>query len=119
MKFKQFFFFVAALILLISCGQQHDAEIIVKQFIAENAVDASNINILEFNKLDSTKLINDSIIGVMQSKHDEMFKENIEYSVKQSGRILYIVRMRYTYNSDTISKTFYLDESLQNVVSFK
>ncbi|MCK8623157.1 hypothetical protein [Prevotella sp. E13-27] len=119
MNIKHFFLVCASFALLSSCGQQSDAEQLVEQFITDYAVDPTQIDVIEFNKLDSTKNINDSIVNAMQSKTDELFKNDIDYSVKQSGRMLYFIRMHYAYKGDTLSKTFYIDESMQHIVSFK
>ena len=73
----------------------------------------------DFKSLDSTKHLTDSIILSMQARGGEQFQQNIDYPVKTAGRMLYYLRMSYVHGGDTLQNTFYLDEELQNVVSFK
>ncbi len=104
---------------MFSCGKQHDAEQLVEQFIEQNAVAPEKIENRDFQKMDSTKLISDSLILDMQQRQNDVFKSGIDYPVSTSGRILYIVGMRYTYEGDTLRQTFYIDESFGHIVAFK
>jgi len=105
--------------LLTACGQQQDAENLVKEFIAENAISPNQIDIVSFGKLDSTKVIHDSLIVDMQQRENPVFKKDVKYSSEQSGHMLYLLRISYAYEGDTLTNTFYLDEQLQHVVAFK
>ena len=105
--------------LFSACSQQSEAESIVKEFIEQNAIAPEKMEHKEFANLDSTKVVRDSLIKVMQNNKHELYKDNIEYLQQNSGRMLYYLRMKYVYEGDTLSQTFYLDEQLQHVVSFK
>ena len=106
-------------LLFMSCGQQHDAEQLVEQFIDQYAVAPEQIENRSFQDLDSTKLISDSLIGVMQQRHHELFKNGIDYPVQSAGRKLFFLGMYFTYQGDTLRQTFYIDESLEHIVAFK
>lgn len=111
--------FAALLLLVTSCGQQHTAEGLVSDFIETNALHPEKMIEREFQRLDSTRFVNDSAISVMQAKENDLFKSDISYEVATAGQMLYYLRVKYVYEGDTIRNTFYLDEQLEHVVSFK
>ncbi len=102
-----------------SCSRQGTAERLVKEFVAQNAVDPDEMVTLSFGELDSTKVIRDSLILDMQTRENPLFKKDIDYAVKTSGRMMYFVRMKFTYRNDTLQHTFYMDEALRQVIAFK
>jgi len=106
-------------LLFASCGQQKEAEQLIEEFIDLNALTPAKIENRTFQKMDSTKNISDSLVIAMQERSHELFKESIEYPIKTSGRMLYFIRMNYTYEGDTLSQTFYIDESFKDIVAFK
>jgi len=110
---------IVGLFLLTACGQQHEAESLVSAFIAENAVSPEKIDIFSYGKLDSTKVIGDSLIADMQQRENSVFKKDVKYGSEQSGRMLHLLRINYAYEGDTLTNTFYMDEQLQHVVAFK
>lgn len=104
-------------LVAVSCGKQHKAESTVKDFLNQNmtATDYS----ISFNKIDSTKNLTDSMIIVMKNnaKKNSLFKKDIEYG---TGNKPYIFTKTKIYDGkDTVPYTFYLDNTLKNVVSFK
>jgi len=105
--------------LLIGCGPQKDAERLVDQFIEQYAVEPAAIQNVSYQHIDSTKLVSDSLIGVMQQRSHELFKDGIDYPVKSKGNKLYYIRMKFTYKGDTLRQTFYIDEALEHIVAFK
>jgi len=108
-----------AVISLAGCGKQWKAEELVEQFIEQNAQNPEKINRLSYGRLDSTRHISDSLLLSMQAKDHAQFKAGIGYEAKTSGRILYLLRMKYEYEGDTLSNTFYMDEHIQQIVGFK
>lgn len=106
-------------LLITACGRQGDAESLVKDFISQNAVDPEKVVLLDFGNLDSTKVIKDSVIQTLQERENPVFKKDINYAVKTSGRMLYFLRTQLVYEGDTLRQTFYLDEQLQQVVAIK
>jgi hypothetical protein len=105
--------------LLIGCGPQKDAERLVDQFIEQNAIEPTAIQDVTYLRIDSTKMISDSLIEAMQQRSHELFKEEIDYPVKSKGNKLYFIRMKFTYKGDTLRHTFYIDETLEHIVAFK
>lgn len=111
----------ASVLLLTACGQQHDAKVLVKNFMKENLKDATSLSSVNFGKLDSTKRINDSIITKMRAftKESERYKNNIMYSAEPAGNTLMMLRVEYILNKDSCSDTYYLDKELTRVVALK
>ncbi len=120
MKHKTITLYVLLMSLLsFSCTKQFKAEGVVKDFIEQNAVSPDKFEDCDFASIDSTKHINDSIILSMQTRGNELFKSDINYAAKTGGRMMYFIRMKYVYDGDSLQNTFYLDEQLEHVVSFK
>ena len=105
--------------MFTSCGQKHKAETVVGDFIEAYAKDPDAIRKRDFVRFDSTKVIGDSLVKVMQTREHELFKQPIPYPVASAGRMLYLVRMNYVYDHDTLTQTFYIDEQMEHVVAFK
>ncbi len=109
---------ISALLLFTSCGQQHKAESLASDFVAENMVDPSAISGKDFADLGTTRHLSDSLIKVMRQRGAEGFKKNIKYGEIPQGDLIYL-RMQYVKDGDTLSNTFYLDEELASIVAFK
>ena len=111
------------MLLSVSCGQQHDAEHIVKEFMKENMKDAAAMSSLDFDRMDSTRLINDSIITSIRAHAGEsgIYKTEISYGNGKSGKgkKLFILRARYRVDDVDWCDTYYLDADLKRVVAFK
>lgn len=110
-----------AVLLLASCGQQHDAERIVKDFMETNMKDGAQVSSLDFDDMDSTKLITDSVITRIRAtaKEAALYKSDIRYSGRNGVKKLYILRARYYVNKEEQCDTYYLDAGLTGVVAFK
>lgn len=110
-----------AVLLLASCGQQHDAEQIVKDFMETNMKDGAQVSSLDFDDMDSTKLITDSVITRIRAtaKEAALYKSDIRYSGRNGVKKLYILRARYYVNKEEQCDTYYLDAGLTGVVAFK
>ena len=109
---------ISVLLLFASCGQQHKAESLAKDFVAENMEDPSAISGKDFTDLGTTRHISDSMITVMRQRGAVGFKKGISYGEKPTGD-LYYLRMSYICNGDTLQNTFYFDSELKEVVAFK
>lgn len=104
-------------LVAVSCGKQHKAESAVKDFLYQNMTAADYS--ISFNKIDSTKNLTDSMIIVMKNsaKKNRLFKKNIEYG---NGNKPYIfTKAKICNGKDTVPYTFYLDNTLKNVIAFK
>ena len=110
---------IALLLLFASCGQRQQAKHLAEQFVEQNASDPSKLHITNFGKLDSTRLLNDSIIEAMRRLPAPIYKTGIAYpSLPAPGKLL-LIRMNYEYEGEQWSNTFYFDEGLTQVVAFK
>ena len=109
------------MLLLASCGRQHQAKGIVKDFVKAYATE--EIDITSFSDLDSTKVISDSLIFALRdkAKSDPLFKKDFQLADKPDGSTLLFIRMRYQLPGDTLeqSRTFYFDKDLTGIIAFK
>lgn len=108
----------AVVLLFVACGQQHDAEQVVKAFVDDNMEQPEKVTSRDFADLGQTRHISDSLITVMRQRGAEGFKQGIQYGGMPQGDLFYL-RMKYVKGGDTLSNTFYIDEKLQEVVAFK
>ena len=109
---------MSALLLFASCGQQHKAESLAKDFVAENMDNPSAIRGKDFADLGTTRHISDSLITIMRQRGASGYKKGISYGKMPTGD-LYYLRMSYISNGDTLQNTFYFDSELSEVVAFK
>jgi len=112
----------SAALLFASCGQQHKAESLVKDFMEQNLKDASALTKVEFNDIDSTRYINDSIVTVIRQntkKSALQYKTDISYGKVPMDRMLIMARVNYCINNKEYSDTYYMDMELTNIVAFK
>ena len=110
---------VSTLLLLASCGQRYEAKQLAKDFVDTYAVNPEKIDITDFSKLDSTKVISDSLVQVLRKKADPLFKNGIKYTAEKQGDKLLYIRMRFNYEGEEMAKTFYFDPDLEGIVMFK
>ena len=99
-------------LLLAACGQQQRAKSVVKDFMA--TYQKGDVSYLDFSDVDSTKVLTDSLIRVMQQQagKDVTFQ-------KRTSTTLLLIRAKYLLDDDTCSTTFYLDPSTMGVVACK
>ncbi len=119
MSFKYIIAGLAVVSLLSGCGKQHKAESIVSDFLDENL--KSSDYSASFTKIDSTRLVSDSIVGVMRrsAEKNTSFKSGIKYDAEASQRMYIFTKAIIRLGDDTIRQTFYLTPDLKHVVSFK
>ncbi len=115
--FKRYMVVLAVVLLFTACGRQHNAESAVQDFIEANHSNAGDVEVLSCSKIDSTKVLSDSAIAVMQHNAAPGFNKGIEYPARKS-RLLYVLRTTYLSGSDTCGATFYLNSDMQ-VVALK
>lgn len=113
------FVLIAAAMSLVGCGKQYEAENKVKDFLDENMLvkDYS----VDFQKMDSTAHINDSIISRMKdaARENKLFKKDINYwTGENKGKHVYLQTKIYV-GKDTVTHTFYFDTHLSGVMAFK
>ncbi len=100
--------------------EKSKAESMVKDFLKENLVE-NDFKVMDFSRLDSTTFVSDSMAHMMRMKmaNNPLFKPEMNYQKGHKTRKLYFIRVKYRIEKDTILQTFYFDDELSRVVSFK
>lgn len=106
------------LMLFAACGRKQEAKFIVKDFMEAYVDDYVKVSFLDFNDVDSTRAISDSLIQVLHDRTPAHFSRNISYQ-QRGGKTLWLIRTRYLMGEDTCSATFYIDKAMNGVVAFK
>ena len=112
---------MVATLLLIGCdAEESTAKKLVKDFLKENLVN-NDFKVMSFSALDSTKHITDSVFKVMRAEaaQDKAFKKDIQFAEGPKTKKLYYIRIKYRLDNDTCLQTFYLDDQLTRIVSFR
>ena len=109
---KHLIYIIGVTLLLTACGQQQRAKSVVKDFM--ETYQKGDVSYLDFSDVDSTKVLTDSLIRVMQQQagKDATFQ-------KRTSTTLLLIRAKYLLDDDTCSTTFYLDPSTMGVVACK
>lgn len=119
---KRFYIIIGiGLLLFASCGQQHQAKEVIREFMEQNVKDASSRSSISVVKFDSTKVLSDSIIYLMRHNADtiQRYQKGIKYAEGVIGGKLYVARITYSINGVECSDTYYLDDLLTRVIAFK
>lgn len=119
LSFKAAFTCLAAVVIMSGCGKQHQAESVVSDFLDNNL--KTDDYSASFTKIDSTKLVSDSMIGIMRKNAEKntAFKSGIKYEGKAKQRMYVFTKAIISIGNDTIRQTFYLTPDMTQVVSFK
>ncbi len=109
------------MLLSVSCGQQHQAKVVIQDFIDQYATNPSSFGSISISKFDSTRILNDSVINRMRANADTIkrYQKSITYANSAPGKKLYVTRINYFFDNEKYSDTYYLDENLTNIVAFK
>lgn len=121
MKLKKYALGLIVL-LFAACGQQYDAESLVKDFMDEYLKDVGSLSSIDFERIDSTTRINDSIINNMKqfTAKSGRYKQDLKFSPKSdSENTLIILRVEYKQNNEIYSDTYYLNKELTKVIAIK
>lgn len=112
---------LAVAMAFTSCNREKSrAQSLVKDFLKENLVE-NDFKVMDFSKLDSTKVVSDSLFQLMREKGEKNshFKQPLAFPDGPRTTKMYFIRVKYRIEKDTILQTFYLDDELSRVVSFK
>ena len=109
---KNVIYIIGIVLLLAACGQQQRAKSVVKDFM--ETYQKGDVDYLEFSDLDSTKVLTDSLINVLQQQAGK----DVTFQKRTSSTLL-LIRAKYLLDDDTCSTTFYLDPSTMGVVACK
>lgn len=120
---KQYLYIIIGMSLLLfaSCGPQQEAEELVEQFMKQNMKEELDISGLHFTDIDSTRLINDSVVISLRqlAKRASRYQGNIKYAPDQPFKQLITTRVKYYIEEKEYSDTYYLDMDLTRIVAFK
>ena len=111
-RLKNLIYIIGVMLLLTACGQQQRAKSVVKEFM--ETYRQGDVDYLEFSDVDSTKMLSDSLINVLQQQAGK----KVTFQKRNSTTLL-LIRAKYLLNDDTCSTTFYLDPSTMGVVACK
>lgn len=112
--------FVATLLLTVGCSKQYTAKSMADDYLEQNAKEPSMMQHRNYLDLDSTKLLNDSIVMALRTYNHPRMNATGEPDVPaKAGRMLYVLPMKYYYNGEPERLTFYFDEQLQHIVAVK
>ena len=126
MKNKLTFLAMGLVLALTSCGDQHKAQSLVKDFLNEN-LEERDCSYERFSRLTPTAMIDMNGVKDMRQLMSQMpyMKKNINYQDASaiSDTLLYI-RATYKLTDKTgkeqeLTQTFYMDKALTRVVAFK
>lgn len=121
MRLLYHMFIVVMLLSVLSCGQQHKAESVVKGFMEKNMLDGKKPSNIVFHDMDSTTYITDSLVHVMRNalKQSDRYSHDITYSSANMDSYLKVIRVEYKLDGQKYSDSYYLDNEITGVVSLK
>lgn len=121
MRLLYYMFIVVMLLSVLSCGQQHKAESVVKGFMERNMLDGKKPSNIVFHDIDSTTYITDSLVYIMRNvlKQSDRYSHDITYSSTNMDGYLKIIRVEYKLDGQKYSDSYYLDNKITGVVSLK
>lgn len=111
----------APILLATSCGQQYKAKRLAEDFMKSNLRDATQLNVTKLSSLDSTKVLNDSIVSDLRQRAERAphYKRGIAYAPGTVARKLFLSRVSYELGGKRHQDTYYFNDSLTRVVAFK
>ena len=120
MKIKQALL-VPAMLVLASCGPQHQAESAVEEFLQNNIADNSTLQISNYGDLDSTRYLNDSTISALQAQEEKspIYNKGIKYADRKETQMLMFIRVTYNVNGKEHHDTYYLNKEMTEVIAIK
>lgn len=123
---KLFFVLTLGLVLVFtSCGDQHKAQSLVKDFLKEN-LENEDCSFERFSQLTPTAMIDLDRVKSMRQEMSKLpyIKADINYSEGELPDTLLYLRATYKLTGNDgkdqeLTQTFYLDKGLTRVVAFK
>ncbi len=125
---KKFFWILILgfVLAFTSCGDQHKAQSLVKDFMSENLEEGNDCSFDRFSRLTPTAMISFDQVKMMRSHMGKLsyIKKNIDYKDGAYPDTLLYIRATYDLTSPAGSKqqvtqTFYMDKALTRVIAFK
>lgn len=109
------------MLLLTSCGQQHQVKETIQDFIDRHAVEPESFSSIDIIKFDSTKVLQDSVIQMLRTNADTIkrYKSPIKYDDAPMGNTIFTARITYSINNKKFCDTYYLNQHLDGVIALK
>lgn len=104
--------------LFMGCGQDHQARSLIKDFVKSD-MSIEDFDILQWSDIQSAHFVSDSIIQVMRQRAVECRQVKPSTKYHQRTDDLKFIHVKYVTHKDTVKQTFYLDDAMTGIVSFK
>lgn len=125
MKIKFSILFLGIVLLFTSCGEQHKAQSLVKDFLNENLID-NDCSFERFSKLTPTAMINVERLAAMRKDIETLpiVKKGIQYGSNDLPDTLLYIRATYKLTGkngekEKFTQTFYMDKGITHIIAFK
>ena len=125
MKIKFSILLLGIVLLFTSCGEQHKAQSLVKDFLNENLID-NDCNFERFSKLTPTAMINAERLAAMRKDIETLpiVKKGIQYGSNELPDTLLYIRATYKLTGkdgekEKFTQTFYMDKGITHIIAFK
>lgn len=125
MKIKFSILFLGIVLLFTSCGEQHKAQSLVKDFLNENLID-NDCSFERFSKLTPTAMINAERLAAMRKDIETLpiVKKGIQYGSNELPDTLLYIRATYKLTGkdggkEKFTQTFYMDKGITHIIAFK
>lgn len=112
-------------LVLTSCGDQHKAQSLVKDFLNEN-LENEDCSFKRFSQLTPTAMIDFNRVKSMCQEMNQLpyMKKNIDYNDGTFPDTLMYLRATYQLTThdgkkEELTQTFYLDKALTRIIAFK
>lgn len=116
---------LAFLLLFTSCGEQHKAQSLVKDFLKENLTN-QDYSFERFENIARTAMIDAKKVEQLRKDAKKLpcVSSNIQYQKGNLPDTLLYVRATYTLTGkdgkdQKLTQTFYMDKELTRVIAFK
>lgn len=114
------------MLVFTSCGDQHKAQSLVKDFLQDNLKEGNDCSFERFSQLTPTAMIGLEQVKTMRKDMDRLpyIKSGINYQDGSLPDTLLYIRATYKLQGNTdkeeeLTQTFYMDKGLTRVIAFK
>ena len=114
------------MLVVTSCGDQHKAQSLVKDFLQDNLKEGNDCSFERFSQLTPTAMIDFNRVKSMRKDMDRLpyIKSSIKYQEGSLPDTLLYIRATYKLKGNTdkdeeLTQTFYMDKALTRVIAFK
>lgn len=104
--------------LSVGCGQDRQARSLVEEFVKSD-MSIEDFDVLRWSGIQSACFVSDSIVRVMRQRAVECKQVKPSTKYHQRTDDLKFIHVMYVTQKDTVKQTFYLDDAMTGIVSFK